>query len=110
MGRGEVFQGVQGFFRFAFLHHTHNGVENDDEQDQYRLKELHGVPFHAGDDKGDGGSQEQDEDHNVLKLFDKALEISLFLLFLEFVGAVLFQQCGGLLRGEALLGVGRKGL
>ena len=89
MGSGEIFQGVQGLFRLALLHDAHYSVENDNQQDQKRLKKFLGLAFHAGDDKGNCRRSQQNQNHDILKLGQKTLKISFFLFFRQFILAKL---------------------
>ena len=68
MGRGEVFQGVERLFRPALLHRPHHRVDDDDRQDQDRLKKILRAAFGKGDDERNRGGRQQDEDHYIFEL------------------------------------------
>ena len=91
MGCGQTFERIQRLFGLAFLHHAHDGVEDHDQQDQQRLKELLRVALHTGNDKGDRSGGQQNQDHYILELIQKTLPVSFLLLFLQLVFSVLIQ-------------------
>ena len=103
MGGGHAFQGIQGFFRLGLLHHAQHGVEHNDQQDEQRLKEFHGVVAKAGHHKAHCRGQQQNDDHGVLELLQKALQVGLLLLFSQLVFPILPKALLGLLAGEARL-------
>ena len=83
MRRGQIFQCVQRLFRLALLQHAHNGVEHDDQQDEHRLKELCGIVARAGNAEGNRRGSQQDDNHHILELIEKTLQICLFLRFFQ---------------------------
>ena len=89
MGRRQTLERVQRLLRLALLHHAHDGVQDDNQQDQCRFEEFLRVAFHTGDDKRNDGSDDQNQDHYILELIEKALQIGLFLLFAQLVLSVL---------------------
>ena len=106
MGCGHVFQRVQRLFGLALLHHAHHGVQDDDQQDQHRLEELLRLALHAGDGEGNDRRSDQDEDHHILELIGKALQIGFLFLFLQLVFAVLGEALLRLLGSKPLLQIG----
>ena len=75
MGSRQIFQRLQSLFRLALLHDAHNGIEYDNQQDQHRLKEFLGLSLDAGNGKGNSCRRQQDQDHHILELGQKALEV-----------------------------------
>ena len=106
VGSGQVFQGIQRLFGLALLVHAHDGVEDDDEQDERGLEQLAPVLFHDHHHKGHDGGGDEDQDHDVLELVDEALQGGFLLLFTETVLAVLTEQLGDLGRGQTRFGIG----
>ena len=106
MGRRHVLQGIQGFFRLAFLINAHNGVQNHNQNDKRGLKKLAPVLLHTDHHKGNDGGGDENQDHDVLELIHKALKIGLFLLFFQFIGTVFFLQFGDALRRQSPFAVG----
>ena len=106
VGSRHILQGVQSLLRLTLLVHAHDGVEDNDEQDEGRLKQL--APVLLGDDHREGhhGGGDEDEDHDVLELVDEALEGGLLLLLAETVLAVLGLLLGGLRGRQTRFGVG----
>ena len=101
MGRRHVFQSVQGFFRFGLLHHSQDGVEDHDQKNQQRLKELHGIVTETGHHKAHRRSRQQNHNHHVLELLQEPPQIGFLFLFCQLVGAVLLQARLGLLLRES---------
>ena len=106
VGRGHILQSIQGLLCLTLLVHAHDGVEDDDEQDERGLKQL--APVLLGDDHHEGydGGGDEDQDHDVLELVDEALEGGLLLLFSETVLTEFGLQLGDLGRGQTRFGVG----
>ena len=106
MGRRQGFQRVQRFFGLALLIHPHDGVENHDQDDQRRFKQLAPILFRADDNEGDCRRSQQNEDHNVLKLIEEPLKRGFLFLFPEFVFSVGFGSPLNLGGGQTLLRIG----
>ena len=65
-----------------------------------------------GEDAGDGGhggGGQQDQQHGVGELLQKALEVGDLLGLLQAVGAVLFKASGGLLLRKPLMAAALRG-
>ena len=84
-----ILQSIQCFLRLTFLIDTHDGVQDDDQQNQSRLEQLTPIFFDADHGKGNDGGCDQNQDHHILKLIQKTLERCLFLLFTELVLTIL---------------------
>ena len=114
MGSGHIFERFERFFRLALLHEAHDGIQNDDKDDEGGLHELDGalLPRHeyliADDAEGNARRDEQDDDHHVLELFKEADEHTLFLLLGELVLSVARSAGLRLLFGETLLRIRRE--
>ena len=101
MGCRQIFKSIQSFFCFTFLHHTHDGIDYDDDQDQNRLEKFLQFSFHTGNDKRYNCRKNQDENHNIFKLIQKTLKIRFLFLFTKFVFTVLCLHFLYLLFGES---------
>ena len=94
-GGGHGLQGLNGGLGLALLHHAQNGVQQHHRQDDDNLRQL--LP---GEDAGNGGhcgGGHQNQQHRVLQLLQKTLEVGDLLGLLQAVGAVLLQARGSLL-------------
>ena len=99
VGAGELFQGFQGLFRFRFLEHADESVEQHHHQDDAGVA-------HLFEEDGNGCRCKQDIDHGVVELGEEDLELGFALLLLQLIGAVFLKALGSLLRGQALGQVG----
>ena len=91
MGCGHVLERLKRFFRLALLYHAHDGVYDDDEQNENRLEKFPRVPFDTGDNERNRRRREQDKDHHILELLGKALKIRFRILLRKHVFPVLTQ-------------------
>ena len=98
----------QSLFGFAFLIYTHDGVQNNDQNDQAGLKQLTPVFLNADDYKRNDGGSDEDQDHYVLELIHKTLQGSFLFLFAELVGAILSLAGAYFLGGKTAFLVGGK--
>ena len=88
-------QGLNGSLGLALLHHAQNGVQQHHRQDDDNLRQL--LPGENAGDGGHCGGGHQNQQHRVLQLLQKTLEIGDLLGLLQAVGAVLLQARGSLL-------------
>ena len=71
-GGGHLLEGLNGLFRLALLVHAQDRVDEHHDQDNEYIREaLAGV---SSGDARHGGSHQQNDDHGVAQLLDKALE------------------------------------
>ena len=92
---GHVFQRVKRLLRLALLQNAHDGVDDDDQQNQCWFKKFLGVSLIAGDHKRHDGRRDQNQDHHVLELIEKTHEVGFFLFLPQTVCAVLCKAFGG---------------
>ncbi len=86
MGGRQVFQCIQRFFGLAFLHHAHDGVEDDDQKNQCGFKKLAPVFLCNHHRKGNDGGGNKDENHHILELIQKTLEHGFFFASCSLLG------------------------
>ena len=98
-GGGHGLEGLNGGLGLTLLHHAQYGVEQHHHQDDEHLRKTL-VGEDAGD-SGHGGGGQQDQQHGVLQLLHKALEIGDLPGLLQAVGAVLCQAGGSLRPAQA---------
>ena len=102
LGGGHSLEGFDGGLGLTLLHHAQNGVEQHHRQNDEHLGEAL-----VAQSVGDGGHRrrcDQDQQHGVLQLGQKALEYGGLLRLLQLVGAVLGQTRLRLLRRQPLRG------
>ena len=83
MGGRHILKRFQGFFRLALLNCAHDSIQNNDEQDQRRLKKLCWIVALQRDIERDGGCGQQDQDHGVFELAEESFYDGLFSLCLQ---------------------------
>ena len=108
MGSRQIFQCIERLFCLTFLHDTHNGIHDNDQKNQNRLKKLFRVSFHTCNHKRDSGSGKQNQYHSVFELVGKALQHSLLFLFFQLVFSERFLFLHDLRIGKSAVDVRRK--
>ena len=98
-GGGHLLEGLNGLFRLALLVHAQDCVdEHHDQNNEYVGEALAGV---CGGDARYGGSHQQNDDHGVAQLLNKALEQGDLFPLRQLVGATFGQPVTGFLVGES---------
>lgn len=94
-----LLKGFNGFFRLALLVNAQNGVdEHDDQDDKDICKALSRI---SGGHAGDGGGNQQDDDHRVTQLLEKPLEQRDLFPLVQLIRTVLGKPLTRLLLREA---------
>ena len=106
---GQALECIQRFFGFRLLHDTHNGVENDDEQNEQRFKKFLGIALGDRNDERNDGGGDQNQNHRVTELVDEAPEHGFLLFLLQTVFAVFRTDRFDLFVGQAACFIGGKG-
>ena len=99
LGGGHGLQGFDGGLGLALLHHAQHRVQQHHDEDDEHLGEAL-----AAEGVGHGGHRrrcQQDQQHGILQLGQKALEQGGLLRLLQFVGAVFGQPLRHLLLRQA---------
>ena len=105
---GHLLQRFHGGLGLALLHDGHDGVDNDDRQDDKHIREgaERKVPLglQDRDDNLHHGRSQQDHDHRVCERLEDLLPHRGLFRPDQDVFPVLLQPCGGLPGAQALLG------
>ena len=86
LSRGHLLQRLEGLLGLGLLDHAKDGVQDDDGQDDGGVRPLGLALDEAGDD-GDGGRNEQHDDHRVTHLLEEALPHGSLLFLIKLVRA-----------------------
>ena len=88
MRRRHALKGLHGLFRLTFLHHSHDGVENNNKQNQKRFKKFRCFMSVARHNKRNDSRSDQNKYHHILKLLKKTLQIRFLFLSPQLVRAI----------------------
>ena len=106
MRRGQALERIERSFRLALLQNAHDGVENHDEQNQAWLEKRFRVALNPRDDKRHDCRRDEDQDHHILELIQKSLQIRFLLLFLKNICAVFLKTLFRFSCGQAVFVIG----
>ena len=86
LSRGHLLQRLEGLLGLGLLDHAEDGVQDDDGQDDGGVRPL-GLALDEASDDGDGGRNEQHDDHRVTHLLEEALPHGSLLFLIKLVRA-----------------------